>query len=480
MMKIVNMNIGYIRLIVSVGLLIFLSKPPAQAQGIADDEIEGDTIPELQLLVTEKGHFTKSAISLKKYCPIPYNQGKTNSCTAFAFCYGAFTIKESIKNGLSDQNEITRRAYSAAFMFNGLGIKDGISPKQARDFIEKYGFCLEKHFKNSNIHNLAVKMNDEKILNEAKQKIRGININKITGNDVKQTIKEALSNFMPVVIRAKIDDNFEDIRKPNWIPKLSGKRSHAMVIVGFDDKEKTFEIMNSHGVEWGQGGFIKLSYDFFEQVYEIAYTLNPLINGKGNDTDTSAYSPPPQKDTIAHFELKKEIKTRVNGYDQYASESVDVTYNSDKHYYETKERFGVNSTFRIVASHVPQNKKIYLFSLDANDSVSDYGIFNAQNDSTNFEMPSKNRVVRIESTEQMVVLIADKELADFDKRFDKFKEAKGDANARLKKAFGDILVETEQIDFNCIENSLEIKCLPIQNRIQHVVPVVFAVKIRKN
>ena len=41
---------------------------------------------------------------------------------------------------------------------------------------------------------------------------------------------------------------------------------HAVVIVGYDDKTETFDILNSHGSKFADGGYFCLKYD---------YALNP-------------------------------------------------------------------------------------------------------------------------------------------------------------------------------------------------------------
>ena len=37
-----------------------------------------------------------------------------------------------------------------------------------------------------------------------------------------------------------------------------GKPGHAVAVVGYDDVEKYWIIQNSWGIEWGEGGFIRL------------------------------------------------------------------------------------------------------------------------------------------------------------------------------------------------------------------------------
>ena len=48
---------------------------------------------------------------------------------------------------------------------------------------------------------------------------------------------------------------------------------HAMVVVGYNHFNKEFELMNSWGPDWGDGGFIKVKYDDFLKRCIIAYQI---------------------------------------------------------------------------------------------------------------------------------------------------------------------------------------------------------------
>ena len=37
---------------------------------------------------------------------------------------------------------------------------------------------------------------------------------------------------------------------------------HAVVIVGYDDQNQCMDILNSHGVEFGNDGFFRMSYKY--------------------------------------------------------------------------------------------------------------------------------------------------------------------------------------------------------------------------
>ena len=51
---------------------------------------------------------------------------------------------------------------------------------------------------------------------------------------------------------------------------------HAALIVGFDDRTKTFKVRNSQGEKWGIGGYFTLPYDFVLSTHATDFwTLRP-------------------------------------------------------------------------------------------------------------------------------------------------------------------------------------------------------------
>lgn len=84
-------------------------------------------------------------------------------------------------------------------------------------------------------------------------------------------IKENLANNRPVIIGAKLGDNFMKWGPSSGILKApesydyNGQHAyHAMAIVGYDDSKNAYRILNSWGTGWGENGLIWVDYDFFE------------------------------------------------------------------------------------------------------------------------------------------------------------------------------------------------------------------------
>jgi hypothetical protein len=90
-------------------------------------------------------------------------------------------------------------------------------------------------------------------------------------------VKKSLTEGKPVIIGMNTPDSFTDA-KDVWQPKESPDTyyyGHAMCVVGYDDNRYggAFEVLNSWGRKWGNGGYIWIPYrtfvDFVKEGYEI-------------------------------------------------------------------------------------------------------------------------------------------------------------------------------------------------------------------
>jgi len=90
----------------------------------------------------------------------------------------------------------------------------------------------------------------------------------------KYSIKYALFKLkIPVLFGMQVFSNFFDLTKENDVLSLPTKYNdllggHAVVIVGFDDENECFDILNSHGSSFANDGYFKMPY---------SYALNPEL-----------------------------------------------------------------------------------------------------------------------------------------------------------------------------------------------------------
>jgi hypothetical protein len=90
-------------------------------------------------------------------------------------------------------------------------------------------------------------------------------------------VKGALASGNPVVIIALLDASFFDLspRHKIWHSDANKRNEggHAITLVGFDDRSRTFKFINSWTTQWGDGGYGYMDYDTFAARVVEGYTM---------------------------------------------------------------------------------------------------------------------------------------------------------------------------------------------------------------
>lgn len=470
-------------LTLKLSLLLALNCGTLTAQGLIFDAAAYDTTPRLPLYGGEKSLQNQAeSYSLKAFCPTPDDQGTTNACVAFSCSYGAYTILEAKKKNWSTV-VATQNAYSAAYIFNQIGTPSGMSFSAAFAFMANKGLCRAKTFPNQLIFK-GIQPPQTAIDEAIKNKMTPPPMPKISATVAE--IKSILGQGHPVIFGASVESDFRKLSFSNgiWTPSPKPKltESHAMLIVGYDDKTQTLDIMNSYGNKWGNNGFIKLKYADLPNVFKAAYILGSsggkAFNNEGDiDEDTEGSKiDPMQREVVGVFSLKNFIGKAKNteGGDSLKFEPTRVFYNAEKHEYETnRQDWLVGERFQFKASNIPSGKYLYVFSLDAtqkltvhwppdarwNETDTRTSVYYAPNfgknpvsalilsPKTQLTIPSPDEGLQIshKGTDRLVVLISDKPLSDFKERLDKMKNTEGSISVRLQANFGDVLIPSNRL-----------------------------------
>lgn len=413
-------------------------------------------------------------------CPIPIDQGNTNYCLPFACIYGAFAI-EKYKNKKWTPQQISDSAYSATYILHKMRSKTDVSKNvtiaNLRASLKEDGFCRAENYSNSINVNILPSWQADQEAKALRQKYKADTLvkiymendnYKITEDMLIDRFKTYLNANKPIILGARVETDFRAkyVGKGWWQPG-EVEEPHALVVVGYNENNKFFELMNSYGRQWGEDGFIKLAYKNLMKIAGYAYVLNGKQGERGNDNGDKAELvetiDSTQQDLIAHFELKHKINNMQGGIEYYKRV---VSYDTARKIYETNDDYDVNSTFKLVASAIPNSKKTYIFSLDAANNVQMY----QQSDTIDFD-------VKREGNHEIIVLIADNEIADFSTRLEAFKTAKGQANGRLRASFGSIL--TLEAEITCMQgDDIDVKARRFFTANRSVVPIILSIKVK--
>ncbi len=229
--------------------------------------------------------FLPASFSLKKYCPIPGNQGNYGTCVGWSTAYGARTISWAIKNNDTVTSNITNQAFSPTFIYEQIksasdpNCSNGASLYSALRLLKKSGvpFYSDLGFScNADVSSFTTIASKYAIKDfQALTKVYGLAASNDEFKENLQTIKNAIAEKKPVLASIKCYSSFGG---QTWNGLLDVDRGgHAVCIIGYDDNfsngEGAVEILNSWGPYWGNGGFIYVKYADLKNILNSAIAL---------------------------------------------------------------------------------------------------------------------------------------------------------------------------------------------------------------
>ena len=253
---------------------------------------EVENAPRQADLLTRDYSVSPSAYSLKKWCPIPKDQGNYGTCTSWSTAYYARTICEARNNGWTDKQKITSETFSPTFVYTlikGLfdfDCQDGASTQRALETIwqkgvpklQKLPYSCQNSIANL-IYSYATKYKTERPTLLFDKEVQNNNIRI-------RNVKKALVEDNPVLISFQCYASFQHVSTDLWngdADDLLG--GHSICVIGYDDNKYggAFEIINSWGTDWANGGFCWIRYSDFCKYTNYAMQMivkkpQPVVN----------------------------------------------------------------------------------------------------------------------------------------------------------------------------------------------------------
>lgn len=403
-------------------------------------------------LITANYKSLGSSASLRKYCPTPGDQSKYSTCAAWSTAYAARTIVEAQKNGWRS-DVISMNTFSPMFIYKLNNPYDddcsqGAHPADLLELMQRYGVPPLKDFSaNCQIPGSSDYQKAAPFKINALQKI--FYITPYEGNIVSSTdvlkIKKSISEGNPVIISFVCPRSFFSAKEV-WQPTESALTMnnyqhgrHAVCVVSFDDDKYggAFEIMNSWGTGWGNGGFTWIPYDDFRKFTYAAVEM--------------------QK-----FE-KQETASKLSGTVQIldANNAVMTATKQEGYRYKLDKAFSSGTRFKLyVKNNEPTN--MYVIGADAKGNFS--LLFPSKNSispSLNYPnstvaIPSEQTHIRMDNNtgrDYMVVIYTKKEDYDIDQVMKQLKSATGNFSEKVSAVLGktiknnNIQFEAKKIEF---------------------------------
>lgn len=426
----------------------------------------------------------RSSYSLRKYCPDAGNQGNMGSCVGWASGYAAHTISLAIRDNITDRTTITRMARSALYIYNQIrmgGCGDGSQIPTAMNLLKSRGVCS---FSDFNPASCGILPTDTHHRLASAGRIREyftlFQVNATRDQKIVATINSLDAN-RPVVIGMMLTPSFDRIGSTGlWRPLSTEPYTggHAMCVVGYDNINRRFEILNSWGPSFGDNGFVYVSYDDYGKYCKYGYQM--LL--------AAAPAPAPVVTTTLHggFYLN-----RLTGFDDsggYVFEKLAGRWNG--RYYEiTPGTIRTGDYFKIMAVNLQANSYLYIFSIKPNGGsellfpTTSSGSRGAVRDapviisgSNYVEIPadpSKAIMADMAGVDHLVCLFSKQRLDNIDELMRQVEQRSGDVYERLRGVLGGRMIPASDINYV----GSQINFSTTTRSAGYVVPVVLKVSV---
>ncbi|MCQ4042026.1 C1 family peptidase [Streptantibioticus rubrisoli] len=224
---------------------------------------------------TKKRRALPASVDLTKYAAAPGNQGQVGSCVAWSIDYSAYSILEH-EQGISGGPQAPMFTYSQ--IVHGQNV--GTSPEQHFQIATSQGVDTKSDYWQGDF-DYTTQPTANEIANAAKWKLSGYTPLH-TGKQIKNDVESALGRGEPVVIAIPVYDSFFYLNQRQaasytYSPAAGEQYAggHEITIVGYNSRGVRVE--NSWGKNWGDRGYINLSWDFLAKQVQEANAVGKLV-----------------------------------------------------------------------------------------------------------------------------------------------------------------------------------------------------------
>lgn len=420
--------------------------------GLLPDDGTYNTLPEKAELITRDYTSLPSSHSLKSFAPVVRSQSQFGTCTGWATVYAGRTIAEAVSRGWIDKDRITAEAFSPIYIYAQIKHADDPNCRHGSHIFNALAVLKNQGVvKMSDFEELCASADEIPYTLKQKAGLYKIDdyftlfkLGSITPDTKVRKVKKALAEDCPVVIAMWLPKSFHQAGG-DWSgidvnPNDHGY--HAMCVVGYDDNHSgggAFEIMNSWGQNWGNGGFTWVKYDDFGKFVDQAYEIY-VKKGRENHIDNQA--------TVNTFAGSIDLKLSTG-------ETMKASYNAARGTYRLSESYISGTRYR---AYISNNEPAYVYVIgsDLNNNVSI--VFPSEPTispaltykGSSIAIPDERFYIEMDNTkgtDYMCVLYCSEPL-DIDSVKQAIKSTPGTIQQKVKVALGDKCVSPNNISFD--------------------------------
>ncbi|MDW3645427.1 MAG: C1 family peptidase [Bacteroidia bacterium] len=469
-----------------VSLLLLFFPSLVICQGLIMDDDRYDEVP-IQSAYNdgskseENALSGKSTYSLKAYCPKVEDQGKIATCVGWAVGYAALSIQQAVKNEWKGQQDvITENAFSSMFIFNQIKITDcnnGSFIDSAMSLLQRKGNIRSADFDTDKSDCLRMPSNRQ-MEEAAEHKIvdymalfRRNAPDRIKINKVKLSLLEN----KPVIFGLMAPKSFSASSmagKAMWFPS-PGERGifgHALTVIGYDDAQGAFEVMNSWGEAWGEGGFTWIRYQDFAKYASYAFQMS--LDEKIEK----------QKVYSGKCAIRQFVTLMSDG--EAVFKDVSLALNARRKVYQPKNQAeGIlrGKVFQLIISQVSAGMYLYAFGMEADGEMKSY--FPKENESPKITVPEVELFIPgpesgIQFTkvgrEYLILLFSTKPIENIEEKLAAIRAKGGSLVQRIYDVFGEAVIPQDYMGYSQ-------RYMQFQNEMPEgeIIPMVLELNISK-
>lgn len=203
-------------------------------------------------------------VDLRQFCSPIFDQQKIGSCCAVSLC-GALEFLVNKNGQAAKRLSPLFLFYNARKMSDSTDQIDGTMTPHANAAVMAFGVCDEAMWPYR--EETARQAPPKNAYTEATE-FEAVQYARLGSTD---EVKATVSGGLPVMFAADIGMGyFDEAARTGRMPAMGSIEdgrpcAHAMLIVGYDEDDKTWLVRNSWGEAFGERGYLRIPYDLFNR-----------------------------------------------------------------------------------------------------------------------------------------------------------------------------------------------------------------------
>jgi C1A family cysteine protease len=220
-----------------------------------------------------------NTVDLRRLCSPVENQWHVGSCVANAIV-GALEMLKIRDTGKHTELSRLFLYYNSRLMHRAVNVDKGTYIRLAMGTLAGLGTCTEAKWSYDPAR-VNIRPSWGSYREAFPHKIDKFYSIDADGDERTSFVKKALESIHPVVFGMSVDQAFMSYAGGVLVkPTGDSLGRHAMMICGYNDNEGCFTVRNSWGTGWGEEGYVKLAYDYFDEAHARDFwvpTMTPVL-----------------------------------------------------------------------------------------------------------------------------------------------------------------------------------------------------------